>query len=103
MDKKVNKLDDSNIIHEPDQVYSHYAPIDDIRPYSRTKPYNQRSLTTFIDNYVASETKARTHRDYSYYERDYYYHRRPYSTSRYDNKVVFYFFFNLFFNLSFNF
>jgi hypothetical protein len=81
-------MDKLNDIEPVDQVYSHYAPIDDIRPYSRTKPYNQRSLTTFIDNYVASETRARTHRDYSYYDKDYYYSRRPYSTSRYDNKVI---------------
>ena len=92
--KKVNSLNSENINgFEAQRIYSHYAPIDDIRPYSRTKPYNHSSLTTFIDNYVASETRSRTHRDNSYntssYDRDYYYaSRRPYSTSRYDKKVV---------------
>ena len=80
-------------------TYSHYAPIDDIRPYHRTKPYNERSLTTFIDNYVASEARSRTQlrRDYTYYgdidRNSQYYHnsRRPYTSSsatRLDKKVV---------------
>jgi hypothetical protein len=93
-----------------DGVFSHYAPIDDIRPYHRTKPFNQRSLTTFIDNYKTASSKPREAatftRDHSYdYRNNYYYYnhvidnnnlnRRPYtSRARSEDKVTIFFFFS---------